>query len=540
MKKPRLFIHLLTNLSFLMPKFDRMIIPCVSLDSNTNQLKMKRYKLKSLMAILFFLLTVPGFMEGQVDIRKFTVGVEQQQLNIQEVLSRYLQIPSVSGQEKEAGEFLKRICEENNLYITQMGDQDGNYNFAASIMPLSSKLPNIIFLNHIDVVSEGDTANWTYPPYSGMIVDGDIWGRGAFDNKGPAIMQLFSVIAAAKKYQNYDFPYNVTLLAVSCEENSCDGGIRYVLDNYLEILNPEVVIGEGPPSINGVLRSDPEHAIFCISVAHKRPLWLQLDLEVESSGHGSVTPPTYANVEMVTAMNRLMKKKRKVIFNEINVGMLKDLGKMEKGITAFALKNPRLFKGLLMPQLRKQPELFALFTNTITLTSLDSDNDVHNVIPHKIRALLDCRLLPDQSADDFLQNVKNKLKNEAIEITIVNKCPEMKPSSRTNKFYLHYEEAIKAHFPDNKTMAIMLPSGNDNGSFRTKGITAYGSIPVLIDREYLTYIHNYNERIPVSTLDQGQAVYTDFVVRCMSEGELQQILTVNYVGKSLEIEGPKI
>ena len=108
-----------------------------------------------------------------------------------------------------------------------MGDQDGNYNFAASIKPLSDNLPNIIFLNHLDVVPAGDASNWTYPPFSGKIVDGEIWGRGAFDNKGPAIMQLFSVIASARKYQDYDLPFNVTLLSVSCEENSCEGGIQY-------------------------------------------------------------------------------------------------------------------------------------------------------------------------------------------------------------------------------------------------------------------------------------------------------------------------
>ena len=293
-----------------------------------------------------------------------------------------------------------------------------------------------------------------------------------------------------------------------------------VLDNYLEELNPEVVIGEGPPSIDGALRSDPDQVFFGISAAHKRPLWLQLELEIQASGHGSVPPLTYANLEMVRALNRLFKKKQRVIFNEINVNMLKVLGASEKGIAAFVLKNPKLLKGLLKPQLRKETELFALFSNTITLTSLDSDNDVVNIIPHKIKALLDCRLLPGQSADDFLQDVKNTLKNESIEITIVNKCPKMKPSSPNNRFYLHYQDAVLARFPDSKTVTVLLPAGNDNGSFRAKGIAAYGSIPILIDREYLEYIHNFNERIPLSTLDQGQAVYTNFVERCIGEAQL--------------------
>ncbi|MDC7955005.1 dipeptidase PepV [Fusobacterium simiae] len=50
-------------------------------------------------------------------------------------------------------------------------------------------------LAHVDVVPEGD--NWTYPPYSGTIVDGKIFGRGTLDDKGPAIISLFAMKAIA-------------------------------------------------------------------------------------------------------------------------------------------------------------------------------------------------------------------------------------------------------------------------------------------------------------------------------------------------------
>ena len=46
-------------------------------------------------------------------------------------------------------------------------------------------------LAHVDVVPEGD--NWTYPPYSGTIADGKIYGRGTLDDKGPAIISLFAM-----------------------------------------------------------------------------------------------------------------------------------------------------------------------------------------------------------------------------------------------------------------------------------------------------------------------------------------------------------
>lgn len=46
-------------------------------------------------------------------------------------------------------------------------------------------------LVHLDVVPEG--SGWSYPPYGGEICDGKIYGRGAIDNKGPAMTALFAL-----------------------------------------------------------------------------------------------------------------------------------------------------------------------------------------------------------------------------------------------------------------------------------------------------------------------------------------------------------
>ena len=74
---------------------------------------------------------------------------EGEPVSIESILQDYIQIPSVSGNEKQAGEFLKLVCQNNDLHITDLGSVDGNYNFSASIFPLSSGKPNIIFMNHI-------------------------------------------------------------------------------------------------------------------------------------------------------------------------------------------------------------------------------------------------------------------------------------------------------------------------------------------------------------------------------------------------------
>src|SRR5690606_3036824 len=338
-----------------------------------------------------------------------------------------------------------------------------------------------------------------------------------FDNKGNAMMQLFSVLEIAKKYQGKQLPFNVTFLAVSCEETQCKGGAEYVIKNYLDLLNPVVVLGEGPPSLQGVLQTNPDQVLFPISVAHKRPLWLKLKLKINASAHGSVTPLKYANKEMVKALNNLLDQKEKAVYNDLNVRMLKGLGNLEKGITGFAMRHPRLFKMFITPQLRKQPELFALFSNTITLTSLDSQNDVVNVIPSEVTALLDCRLLPNTDTETFLEDLKKRLNNDNIEVATIYNTPKMKSSDPDNEYYRHLQAAILKNYPEAEVLSIMLPNTSDAGLFRAQGINTYTSVPISISREYLKHIHSENERIPRGVLNDGKATYVDFIEECLKE-----------------------
>jgi len=57
-------------------------------------------------------------------------------------------------------------------------------------------------LAHLDVVPEGD--GWTYPPYSGEIHDGKIYGRGTMDDKGPAVACMY----AMKILKDLEVPLN--------------------------------------------------------------------------------------------------------------------------------------------------------------------------------------------------------------------------------------------------------------------------------------------------------------------------------------------
>lgn len=50
-------------------------------------------------------------------------------------------------------------------------------------------------LAHLDVVPEGNPKDWKYPPFSGTIKDDRLYGRGAIDDKGPAMAALYAMKA---------------------------------------------------------------------------------------------------------------------------------------------------------------------------------------------------------------------------------------------------------------------------------------------------------------------------------------------------------
>jgi len=468
----------------------------------------------NLIVFLSLLFSIEGNSQGS---NQSDFVFEGEPTDVELILSKDVQIESISGSEKRAGEFLKNVCVENGLHITSMGEDNGNYNFAASLRPLSEGLPNIIFLNHIDVVPPGDLSEWTHPPFSGKITEKYIWGRGSYDNKGSALMQLTSVIELNSLYKNKTIPFNVTFLAVSCEETQCDGGIKYVIDNFLDELNPELVIGEGPPAIKDVLKNAPETDIFSIAVAHKRAFWLKLECEIETTGHGSITPLNYANKEMVKSLRRLTRKKQKAVFTDLNINLLKELGKLEKGFYGYVLKHPRTFKSFIIPQLRKSPEIFALFSNTITLTSLDNDgnNNIVNILSNKSTALLDCRLLPLTSRDDFLKDLKKRLKSDFIKISVITEMPEMPPSKDSNIFYQHLKSVILEEYTDSEVLKVFMPNFGDAGAFRSKGISAFSINPVKIDRDCLEKVHNVNEYMPRGVINKGKSIYVKFIEKCM-------------------------
>jgi succinyl-diaminopimelate desuccinylase len=107
-----------------------------------------------------------------------------------------IRIRSVEEESREGMPFGKGLNDALIYYLglaDRMGFDTKNVDGYAGHVEFGEGEEVIGVLVHLDVVPEGE--GWTYPPYSGQIAGNRIYGRGAIDDKGPAISVLYGLKA---------------------------------------------------------------------------------------------------------------------------------------------------------------------------------------------------------------------------------------------------------------------------------------------------------------------------------------------------------
>jgi carboxypeptidase PM20D1 len=423
-------------------------------------------------------------------------------------LSQLIQVPSISGNEKEVAGMLYEEASKYPFHLYWFNGADTAWNLCVSLYPLELGKPNVVFLNHLDVVPPGEAEGWTKPPFSGIIEEGKVYGRGAIDCKGLAVMQLYALMAFKDSIKTADLSHNYSILFVSGEESGGERGTQYVVSKYLELLNPVAVFGEGGSGISNPLEGITSPDLYGVSLAEKSALWLQLEVEQKSSGHGAVPPSLYANKRLIRYLTRLMDQPRQPHFDPLTLDMFKSMGKYIGGTRGFFVRHVNWM--VMWPFVKKyfeEGEIFHPFAfNTFVITQLSSGQSVKNQIGNKAIAVLDCRLLPGEETEKFINKLR-RLSNQKLKIKILEASPASKPSART-VYYEAFKKAIQYQNPTGTVIPYLFPASTDNNIFRVKGIPVYGCIPAVFTQEEISSVHNVDEQIRITSLYEGIKVYT--------------------------------
>ena len=108
---------------------------------------------------------------------------------------RLVQTPSLSGEEGDVAALI-RIEMERLGYDEVWTDDWGN---VVGLLRGQGTGHSVMFNGHMDHVDPGASEDWPYPPFSGVIRDGRLWGRGSADMKGPLAAMIHAGGALARE-----------------------------------------------------------------------------------------------------------------------------------------------------------------------------------------------------------------------------------------------------------------------------------------------------------------------------------------------------
>lgn len=287
--------------------------------------------------------------------------------SLAEMTSEFIRTPSISGSEGAVAKILMDVLTDAGIDTKMdfagnvVGAMEGNSSFVELHQPREHKSrqrKKLTFNVHLDTVPAGLPDSWENDPFSGIVKDGKIYGRGASDTKGAWAPMILAMEAVMK---NGGVEGDVFFTAVVMEELTYCIGMRTLLESTLKDAMPDYIISGEATSLN-------------VAIGHRGRTELELTLHGRSC-HAS-TPWRGENA-------------------------LYKAGKIIAAIES------------LSEDLTEEPGHPLLGKSSLSLTHMESMPGGHNVVPDLCRMYLDYRFLPRETLETIVAKVKQKLDSDA-------------------------------------------------------------------------------------------------------------------------------
>ena len=415
-------------------------------------------------------------------------------------LQEYIQLDTINppGNEYRAVDFLAGIFESEGIEYQTAESAPGRGNIWARLQGGSE--PGLIMLQHSDVVP-ADEEFWTIPVLSGAIRDGVILGRGARDMKGLGTLQLATFIALHRS--GVKLNRDVVFLATADEEAGGLYGVGWLIENRPEIFEDiGILLNEG----GGGSRVG-QNVVFSVEVTQKVPVWLRL-YAIDRPGHGSSPRTTSSVTRIVKALNTLLENPfpPRVIgpvneyFGALSVDMDQEWAGSYANIQS-AINDPKFVEKLH----ETRPGHNSLIRDTCSMTRMSGSNKI-NVIPPTAWAELDCRILPDKPADQFISELDDLIGYTGVEIqTIMAFTPAI--SETNSRLYRAIDSVTQELHPGSRVLPSVSTGFTDSHFTRDLGIVSYGFNPIITNRGEHTGVHGNDEQVGEEAFRRGVGDY---------------------------------
>lgn len=399
------------------------------------------------------------------------------------------------GNEAPCINYIKGLLDWAGIQNTVIAADPARPNLIARL-PGGGAAPPLLFYGHVDVVTT-QNQRWRLNPFDGEELDGCVWGRGALDMKGAIAMMLAALM---RTHMEGEMPRGDVILAVvSDEENTGALGAEFLVTQHPQLFKGvKYAIGE----FGGYASYIARRRFYPIMVGEKQGCGITATVRGEG-GHGA-WPVRGGIMRRVARLLNSLEHRLPIHITPVVKEQIRS--------TAEGLPTPlkQTFMQMLIPALTNsvldalgpQVRMFdAILHNTATVTAITGGEN-YNMIPSQVQLVLDCRILPGFSLEDFMAELKALAGDDIEYNTIVYQPGPPEPDMR---LYDILASILKDADPEGTPTPMLLPAVTDARYFSRLGIQTYGFTPLNLppDINFEQLLHAANERVPVQALEFG-------------------------------------
>ncbi|MGI6315949.1 MAG: M20 family peptidase [Christensenellales bacterium] len=366
-----------------------------------------------------------------------------------------------------------------------------------------------VLMAHYDVVPVVEE-DWQLPPFSGVIQDDALWGRGALDTKGT----LHGIMEAAEMLLKQGFvPENDIYLAFGGDEEVFGTDAQDII-RLLESrdVKPAFVLDEGGAIVEKVFPGVHVPAAV-IGTAEKGSISLELTAGGKG-GHASAPPPKQAVGQLGRALYRLQTHPLPFRLSAPVKELFDTLGRESTFLYRLIFGNLWCFQPLLnLICSLSGGELNALVRTTCALTMLKG-SDAVNVLPAAARARINLRLICGDSPEAAVRQVERIIADPSVSVRMLSGHKASAISLTGDALWQRLADSVSAVYPDTLVSPYLMVAGSDSRHYSEICSHVYRFSGMPLTKEERGLIHNANERIRVSQIPRTIRFYAELITRC--------------------------
>jgi acetylornithine deacetylase/succinyl-diaminopimelate desuccinylase-like protein len=404
--------------------------------------------------------------------------------------------------ERAAAEYVAEKLGDVGFEVTYLeSGAPGRGNVIARLPGADSARGALLVHGHLDVVP-ADASEWSVHPFSGVVRDGYLWGRGAVDMKDMVAM----IIAVARRFRRDGVtpPRDLVFAFVADEEAGGLQGAHWLVEHRRDLFEG---CTEAISEVGGFSLTVREgRRLYLIQTAEKGIAWMRLRARARA-GHGAVVHEDNAVTALCAAVTRLGKHRFPLVMTDSVQGFLTAVGE-ETGLD-FSGDN---LDGAVAKLGALARLIGATLRDTANPTMLDAGYKA-NVIPSTAEAVVDCRVLPGRQVA-FEREVDELLGPDVTREWVLNLPPV--ETTFEGDLVGAMDAAIRREDPGARTVPYMLFGGTDAKAFSQLGMRCFGFSPLRLppDLDFAALFHGVDERVPIDGLTFGTRVLDRFLRSC--------------------------